>query len=415
MSYKPVYPDFNKDSLVNLMSSILAHYDLSSPYPILDKHYLKNIEGCEKLVFFLIDGFGQNIWKKYALNYSLFKTLSDNTDKSSITSVFPSTTAAALTTIHTGLPPKTHGILEWNVYFKELNAVISTIPYQIVSPIYDSQALSKYKNNSGILINNITIYEKLLKKNVKSYILYPKQFIRGTYNREAFKGGLSSLYISLSDLLIELTSKLESTKGKAYFFVYWPFLDTTEHFYGPFTRQTEMHIKMLNDMIQDLLIKNINKASAKKIGLILTADHGQLACNPEETAYLNEIKNINSFFRKTSTKQYILPSGNPRDIFLHIKKESIAKSKAEINAFLKNKADVFLLDKSTLDRFFGDDIPHPSFFDRVGDMLILPKDNNLAWYQYLPNEPFVYKGTHGGFTEEEMMIPLLAKRLIDLR
>ena len=56
MSYKPVYPDFNKDSLVNLMSSILAHYDLSSPYPILDKHYLKNIEGCEKLVFFLIDG-----------------------------------------------------------------------------------------------------------------------------------------------------------------------------------------------------------------------------------------------------------------------------------------------------------------------------------------------------------------------
>lgn len=410
-----LYPDINKNSLVNLMSSILAHYNVQSPYPLLDKHYFKHINGCEKLVLFLIDGFGLNIWKKYAIKYSFFKTLHEDMDRYFITSIFPSTTTAALTTIHTGISPKAHGILDWNMYFKELDAVISPLPYKIVSPIYDSQALSIYKNDSGILINSPTIYEKLSRKKVKSYVLYPKQFVKGTYNNEAFKGALLSSYISLSDLLVELKVKLKSTKGKAYFFVYWPFLDTTEHFYGPFTRQTDMHIKMLNDTIQELFIKNIDNSSAKNTGFILTGDHGQIACNPKDISYLNQIKDLQSFFRKTSTGKTILPSGNVRDIFLHIKESSLLKCHAEIASFLKNTADIIFIDETIVNKLFGNDKAHPSFFDRLGDLLILPKVNNLVSYQYLPNKRFIFKGTHGGITEEEMIVPLVANRLSVLR
>lgn len=414
ISHKPVYPDFNKNSLVNLMSSILTHYNISSSYPLLDRHYLKHVIDCDKLVLFCIDGFGLNIWKKYAINYSLFGTLHKNMDKQYITSVFPSTTNAALTTMHTGTSPKAHGLFEWNMYFKEFNAVISPLPYQTVSPIYDSQLLV-YKKNSGILINIPTIYEKLLQKGIKSYVLYPKQFAKSVYSNEAFKGAELSSYVSLPDLLVELKEKLEATKGKAYFFVYWPFLDTIEHLYGPFTQQVEIHIKMLNDMLQELFIKKIDNNSSRKTGFILTADHGQIACNPQDTNYLNKIKNLQSFLRKTPTGQSILPSGSARDVFLHINKSSLLKSHAEISSFLEKIADVTILNEETVNKLFGKDKAHPSFFDRLGDLLILPRDNKLVWYKYLPDERFMYKGTHGGITEAEMMIPLVANKLSALR
>lgn len=414
-SYKLVYPDINKNSIVNLMASILANFGVNSPYSMLDKNYFKNINSCEKLIFFCIDGFGLNIWKKYAIKYSLFKTLQRDMDKQSITSLFPSTTSAALTTMHTGVPPKVHGIFEWNMYFKELNAVISPLPYQTVSPIYDSISLSTYKNDPGILIDIPTIYEKLLLRNVKSYISYPKQFAKGTYNNEAFRGAESKFYTTLSDLLIGLKEKLESTRGQAYFFVYWPFLDKTEHLYGPFTQQTDIHIKMLNDTIQRLFIKNIDNNLAKNVGLIISSDHGQIACHPENINYINKIRSVQSFFRKTPTGKLILPSGNVRDMFLHIRKAFLLKCYVDITEFLKNKADVLILDKVAINKLFGNSKAHLLFYDRLGDLLILPKTDALVGYQYLPTDRFIYKGTHGGLTEDEMMIPLVANRLSALR
>ncbi|PIY94222.1 MAG: hypothetical protein COX78_02270 [Candidatus Levybacteria bacterium CG_4_10_14_0_2_um_filter_35_8] len=413
--YKSVYPDITKNSLVNLMSSILSHYGARYSYPSLDRRFFKNIDGCEKLVFFCIDSLGLNIWNEYAIKYSLFKILQKNMHENSITSVFPSTTSAALTTMHTGVAPREHGIFEWNMYFKELNAVINPLPYRTVSPIYDSQMLPTINNDSGILINVPTIYEKLLKKSVKSYILYPKQLANGVYNNEAFKGAEPIWYISLSDLLLELKERLESCKGKAYFFIYWPFLDTIEHHYSPFTRQTDVHLKMLNDLIQEVLIKDINGKSAKNTGFILTSDHGQVECDPEETIYLNQIKNINKHFEKTSLGKPILPSGNVRDVFLHVKDKSLSRANYEIVKFLKNKADILILDDKIINKFFGNGKTHPSFFDRLGNLLVLPKANKLVWYKYTPDKHFDHKGAHGGFTEEEMMIPLLVNRLSALR
>ena len=42
-----------------------------------------------------------------------------------ITTVFPATTTAATTSMRTGLNPKEHGYLGWNVYIKQIDETIS--------------------------------------------------------------------------------------------------------------------------------------------------------------------------------------------------------------------------------------------------------------------------------------------------
>src|SRR5690606_2963232 len=45
-----------------------------------------------------------------------------------LTTVFPSTTASAVTSFLTGLAPQQHGLTGWHMYFKELGAVLSVLP-----------------------------------------------------------------------------------------------------------------------------------------------------------------------------------------------------------------------------------------------------------------------------------------------
>ena len=92
-------PDYNH-SILNLITSILKKYNVNSIYnslenidKILEKEY-KNI------VLVILDGMGENILKNLSPNGLFYKNKIDT-----ITSVYPSTTTAAMTTYYSGKPP----------------------------------------------------------------------------------------------------------------------------------------------------------------------------------------------------------------------------------------------------------------------------------------------------------------------
>ena len=86
---------------------------------ILDKAEVTPVNS-KKVVLFLIDGFGYKQWLNYADKYEFLKRFTKKGVVTPITTVFPSTTAAALTTINSGLTPQEHGLPEWWVYFDEI-------------------------------------------------------------------------------------------------------------------------------------------------------------------------------------------------------------------------------------------------------------------------------------------------------
>ena len=119
---KIMLPNYNK-SILNLVVSILKHYSVDSKYSgleeiddILEKDY-KNI------VMVVLDGMGENILKKNSPEGLFYKNKLCN-----VTSVYPCTTTAAMTTYYSGKPPIETGWIAWSQYFKEYGKNIDVFP-----------------------------------------------------------------------------------------------------------------------------------------------------------------------------------------------------------------------------------------------------------------------------------------------
>ena len=67
-----------------------------------------------KVIFFFVDAFGWRFFERYAESSNFLKTISTQGVVSKLTSQFPSTTAAHVTCMHTGLNVGQSGIHEWS-------------------------------------------------------------------------------------------------------------------------------------------------------------------------------------------------------------------------------------------------------------------------------------------------------------
>jgi predicted AlkP superfamily pyrophosphatase or phosphodiesterase len=92
-----IYPNYESGSIVNLVSIILDHYGVKGLYKplkdiVLPKH--------KRLVFLVIDGMGLSFLEKHGKESFIYNSM-----KRHLTSVFPSTTSAALTALIKGVAP----------------------------------------------------------------------------------------------------------------------------------------------------------------------------------------------------------------------------------------------------------------------------------------------------------------------
>ena len=93
-----IRPDYN-NSILNLITSILKYYNVESKYnslPEIDEILKKDYNN---VVLLILDGMGENILNELNEN-ELFRKNKIKT----ITSVYPTTTAAAMTTYYAGKP-----------------------------------------------------------------------------------------------------------------------------------------------------------------------------------------------------------------------------------------------------------------------------------------------------------------------
>lgn len=406
-----VFPDFNK-SLVNIPSTILSHFDLNPLKKPLPKEFIKDLEGVEKIILFVFDGFGHQLYQKESIKHAFFNNLIKKGFYSKITSVFPSTTAAALTTLNSGLSPLEHGLPEWNIYFQELDCIVQTLPFLPLMP----EDITKLINPpEGILFNQKTIYQYLGEGGIPSFIFLHNSYATSLYNKTASLGSTTLSYRGLADYVVMLRRLLKEVSGKAYFYAYWSGIDSYEHMFGPDSEEVSAEILLLSHLIQTELINKVDSKIAEKVGIILTSDHGQIATDLQVTTYLDQIPELKNYFKESPQGKTILPSGSPRDIFLHIKEEKLNYVLSLLKEKLKEKALVFKMEEFIKKGVFGKGKPHPEIYSRLGNLLILPEGNNTIWYRFLPEHRLEFNGLHGGLSEEEMLIPFTCAKLSQLK
>src|SRR5690242_10315189 len=122
---RAILADYAGGSIVNLMSTISSSFGArDGPYAALrDPAIGACLRDRGRVVLIVIDGLGADRLARHYNGSTLHRHL-----HGTLTSVFPSTTATAITTFLTGLAPAQHGLTGWHMYFPDVATVGSVLP-----------------------------------------------------------------------------------------------------------------------------------------------------------------------------------------------------------------------------------------------------------------------------------------------
>src|SRR5919205_2908757 len=116
-------PDYAGASLVDLVAALVAARGGKARHtPLGDPKFDARVRN---VVFLIIDGLGDNYLARRGAGSELARRR-----RRSLTSVFPSTTASAITTSYTGRTPLEHGLTGWFTYFGAAGCVSALLPFK---------------------------------------------------------------------------------------------------------------------------------------------------------------------------------------------------------------------------------------------------------------------------------------------
>ncbi|HEU5229477.1 MAG TPA: alkaline phosphatase family protein [Ktedonobacteraceae bacterium] len=363
----------------------------------------------DKVIFFFIDAFGWQFFERYAEKYHFLKTVLSQGVVSKMTSQFPSTTAAHVTCMHTGLNVGQSGVYEWNYYEPLVDEIISPLLFSYAG---DKTARDTLKQRSDIpppaFFPRQTFYRALQAQGVTSHIFQYHAYTPSTFSDIVFRGATVHPYQNLPEAFGAL-SELVTTKSMtpAYYFLYYDRIDTVCHNHGPTSRQFEDAVDTYLTTLDQFFYKAIRGKTNNTL-FMLTADHGHTPVDPRRTFYLNKrLSEIKSSLKTNKRGSLLVPAGSPRDMFLHVKDEKIDELLPYLQERLAGIAEIYRTDDLLRQHFFGLQEPSPALLSRLGNVVILPYKNETVWWYEEGKFDMHFFGHHGGLTPEEMETPLM--------
>jgi len=369
-------PDYNGDCIINV-----------------NKEVKKQLNSNKKVVLIIIDSLGYfNLIKMAKHSKCLSKSLKRFKIKM-MTSVFPTTTVAAMSAIISGQTTQEHGLYEWLIYSKRLN--MRFFPFKFLPT--EDEDIKRFKRT---VTTDLIKTKKILKNlNITSYEIIPEEILNG-------KSGVGLAnkigYSNITDAFAKLRKAIINENKKSLFLLYLPYFDESEHTWGPYSDESMIIVKEMFHLIEEEVLNRL-----KSTKVIITADHGCIDIKSEikldkKTWFWKYVwKNLD----KNKGKK-ILPVGSPRDLFLHVKKEREDFVIDILNKKLGKYAEIVRVDDMLKNGFFGIGKINKRFLDDVGNIIILPKKNYAV--TFYGKEPF--EGMHGGLSKEELFVPLMISK-----
>ncbi|MDG6222026.1 MAG: alkaline phosphatase family protein [Candidatus Bathyarchaeota archaeon] len=408
------YPRYSKDCISNIPGTILDLFGVNHDLSKLPFDLNTEVEGVNKVVLFVLDGFGYNQFLRYHNEQKFLASLAKKSEVFPLTSIFPSQTTNALTTLNTGLTPQEHGLFEYYIYIKEVDRIVNTLRFEPLGSRVRNELLEN-GFSPDILFHGHTIQSKLKEAGIKSFTHIYASYAYSHYSRLLFEDSTFIPSLKSSDLIVTLKKKLEEETGPAYFFVHLSNLDTISHEYGPKSYEYGAELSAISYLMNKELIEKIDPKTAKETLILLTADHGGVNIVPKDTTYLNGFPDIMNNLQKGSSGNTILPTGSARDVFLHVQPEKLVETQDLLRKKIGDKAKVVETKDAINNGLFGRGNVGSQFIDRAGNLLILPYGNETVWFEHFKDIKYNPIGQHGGLNAEEMVVPLAVTRLDKLK
>ena len=379
---KIMLPNYNK-SILNLVVSILKHYSVDSKYSgleeiddILEKDY-KNI------VMVVLDGMGENILKKNSPEGLFYKNKLCN-----VTSVYPCTTTAAMTTYYSGKPPIETGWIAWSQYFKEYGKNIDVFP-EIDDTTGEKIKIKDMKISD--IIGYKSIFPQILEKNTNLTVCE----IMPNYVQKKTELTIKANTIDEICKGIETICKIEN---KSFTFAYCDNPDGIIHYTGCYSDATKEFIKETEKSFKNL----IEKLKGTNTLLLISADHGH-----------HDIKEKISMLDLPEIQECLImpPSLESRMISFYVKEDKKEIFKKEFESKFEDTYKLYTKEELLQSHLLGYGNEHRKIDDFIGNFVAIAiADTSIILENYLSREIFGEDkkiSSHCGLTQDEMEVPII--------
>ena len=410
-----IYPQYGGYCFSNIPSLISRLLGLSTASPLSEISARAGLSGgfSRKVIAFLVDGFGYRQWLRYADRYEFLKRFTANGAVAPITAVFPSTTAASITAIHSGLTPQEHGLLEWWVYFRELGRVIVTLPFMELGGKAQDELLQSGVD-AKILFDRQTIYPSLTGSGIRSVNLMHSSISNSAYSSRVLAGSEVVPFQDIHDLMERLVSLVSDVSSRVYIHVYWGAIDAAAHDRGLHSPEYMAELDKFFSSVAVEFLDAVPSEAARDVAILVFVDHGHVAVEPDKTLYLNNYPELVNCLGAGRNGDRIPPWGSARDVFLSLQAEKADTALKILNDALGDEATVLRSADALKSGLFGSGRIHNEFESRIGDILVLPRGNRTLGYELPFRKKFTMLGMHGGLSPDEMLIPLAIANLRNL-
>ncbi|MBL8061794.1 MAG: alkaline phosphatase family protein [Anaerolineales bacterium] len=353
----------------------------------------------DAVVLLFVDAFGWRFFERFQ-DHPFLQRFVKHGKVEKLTSQFPSTTAAHVTTIHTGLSVGQSGVHEWVYYDPVVDRTISPLIFSFGG--LRGREIDPNKVKPEALLPRGTFYWDLKALGVESFNYGHRDHTPSIYSSAVMQGSDVRAFKTVSEALVNMGHLLAAQTRPTYIHLYFDRIDSLAHEYGPTSPQVEAEIETFLVMMEHHFERVFG--GKKRILFLITADHGMCEVDPQTTIYLNRDRNfsgVERFFRVNRRLHPIVPAGSARDMFLYIKKDMVDEAQAFLERRLKSRADVIKTDVLIQEHYFGPDVSE-RFLERVGDLVILPYRHETVWWYEKGNFEMTFFGHHGGLTPQEM-------------
>jgi hypothetical protein len=381
-------PDYQGAGIVNLMATLINARGGRAEVPELRTLPATVLSDARHLVLIVLDGLGSRWLARRGAGSHLAEDCSGE-----LTSVFPPTTASAITTFLTGDAPQQHGLTGWFTWFRELGCIMSVLPG---TPRYGGVGYGAAGVDLAALLGHRPVFERMT---TPSAMVSPRWIARSDFNLAHLGPARLIAYKGLKQMFRRAARVIRRAREPSFFYLYWPGLDGIGHTHGMESAQAQDHFREIDAQYAAFL----RAIAGTDTAVLLTADHGHLDAHPRDWVRLED--------HPVLADCLALPlCGEPRAAFCYVRPDRVDTFTHYCRDVLGERFDLYPSHELLEAGLFGNGTPHPRLAQRIGDYTLIARGANLIREQ-LPTEGELQQiGVHGGLSDDEVYVPLCLTR-----
>lgn len=407
-----IYPDYNGGSILNLPASLCLLLDVPglNGKPLHPEILSPLLDGgpVRRIVLVLMDALSLRRLQRWTEGPGLGETapvwqqVARGGLLAPLTSIVPSTTSAAITSLWTGRSAAEHGVAGYELWLKEYGLVANMITQSPMAFRGGAGSLAHAGFDPEKYLPFTTLGTHFAAHGIKTYALQHHSIVQSGLSKMFFREVNVQAFNTPSDLWVNARHLLEThADERLYAWVYWGEVDHLSHLYGPDDERTVAEFASFSTAFERLFLSRLSPELRRDTMVILTADHGQINTHKYPHFDLNHHNGFTDYL-------HLRPTGENRLAYLYLRPGQHDEMTAYLHRTWPDQFNLFDPATAVQAGLFGPGQPHPRLLDRLGDVIAAARGNAYWWWGDKENR---LHGRHGGLSPDEMLVPLLAARL----